>query len=177
MLKDLPDSDVVFISLGGNDVTHYVWQESDGKTLTQLMDGITAKIAEIENNLTLIFAAIREGNPDADIVWLVYPNYAESEKWAARTGQYAEMVASYFEEQMLGIITWAAGIDGLILVDLFSRMSKDELDASLFDELHYNEYGHRILGDELFKVLNGVIVDGGTPSIGANRQIGIDCDE
>lgn len=172
---NLADSDVVFISLGGNDIMHYLYNNQN-KPLDQLMEGITQTIADVENNLTEIFTAIRTEKPDADIVWLVYPNYATSDNWRETTGTYAELVAQYFEEQMYGILAWAAGIDGLILVDLFSRMDKEELDASLFDELHYNAYGHRILGDELFKVLNGVIVTGGSPTVGADRRIGFNCD-
>lgn len=175
-VPELDDADVVFISLGGNDIMHYVYNESSGKTIQQLMEGITETIETVEENLAAIFGAIRAANPDADIVWLVYPNYAESEKWAERMGEYAGLVASYFDDQMAGIIGWAAGIDNLILVDLFSRMSKEELDASLFDELHYNANGHKILGDELLKVLNGVRVTEGAPVLGGERFIGINCD-
>jgi len=174
-VPELEDADVVFISLGGNDIMHYVYDFSGG-TIDQLLAGITEKIETVQENLTAIFAAIREANPDADIVWLVYPNYAESDKWAGQMGNYTDMVVPYFEDKMFGIIGWAAGIDNLILVDLFSRMTKEELDASLADELHYNVTGHKILGDELLKVLNGVRVTAGAPVLGGERFIGINCD-
>ncbi|HPB51334.1 MAG TPA: SGNH/GDSL hydrolase family protein [Myxococcota bacterium] len=177
VLPKLSETDVVFISLGGNDIMHSMSDAPQGATLLDLLNIVEEAITTVETNLTAIFDAIREQNPDVDIVWLIYPNYAESDLWMQSTGSYAEMVANFFEEKLIGIMSWASGIDGLLLVDLFSRLSKDELDASLADELHYNAGGHRILADELFKILGGVLISGGEPTIGGERFIGINCDK
>ncbi len=172
----LADTDVVFVSLGGNDIMHYAYNNMN-KPLDQLMDGITQTISSVQQNLRTIFDAIWAENPDVEIVWLIYPNYARSNEWASMVGeQYAPMIESYFEEQMYGIVSWAAGIEGLLLVDLFSRMNKIDLDKSLYDELHYNQYGHRILGNELLKILGGVKIEDGVPTTGGERMIGVICD-
>lgn len=172
----LADTDVVFISLGGNDIMHYAYNNMN-KPLDQLMEGMTQTISTVQQNLRTIFDAIWAENPDVEIVWLIYPNYARSNTWASMVGeQYAPMIESYFEEQMYGIVSWAAGIEGLLLVDLFSRMNKMDLDKSLADELHYNQYGHKILGNELLKILGGVKIEGGVPTTGGERQIGVICD-
>ncbi len=171
---ELPDADIVFITIGGNDIMDYV-RYHQNLPLDQLMAGITTTITTVESNIETIYNEVRRLKPDADIIWLIYPNYAMSDLWADATGNFAEVVAQYFQTEMEKLLRWAAGIDGLILVDLFSRMNKADLDLSLWDELHYNNYGHVILAEEIFKVLNGVIIKDGVPTIGGDRMIGVYC--
>lgn len=171
---ELPDADVVFITIGGNDIMDYV-RYHQNLPIDQLMAGIQTTITEVESNIETIYNEVRKQKPDADIIWLIYPNYADSDKWRTATGTWADQVALFFQEEMFKLLRWAAGIDGLILVDLFSRMNKADLDLSLRDELHYNNYGHGILAEEIFKVLNGVIIKDGVPTIGGDRMIGVYC--
>ena len=169
----LADADVVVFSLGGNDLMNLA---SDFEVLgvedaLALLDDLDAAIVAIEANLLTIYGAVRAAAPDADVVWLVYPNYAMSDRWAQYLGDYQELAATLLASKLEGIRERMGDVAGLTLADMYGSLDKPALDAFLWDELHLNVAGHRYYAEEVFMTLGGVLV-GPPTSRGVHRSIG-----
>jgi lysophospholipase L1-like esterase len=155
----IPDADVFVFSIGGNDL--YALAEADLTTTSvgELAVQFEEKVVEIEENVREIAAALRERNPDADIVYVVYPDYGNTDRWASIAGQAAPIVKNTLRRTLGRIRLDNAHYQRMTYLDLFGATIDTDLNALLVDELHFNEAGHVFVAEELFRSLGGVRVE------------------
>lgn len=151
----LGEADLIVFSLGGNDLQDFAYG-LDPNNVTEEIGKIPAVVDQIILNLGLIIDEVRALNPDADIVWLLYPNYARSTAWAEiLTPQYASIGITFLESTLKDVRKRMAEKDILIL-DMLGATAETDLDTLLIDPLHLNADGHQFWANELFKLLGGV---------------------
>jgi lysophospholipase L1-like esterase len=172
------DADLAVFSLGGNDVTFYLsdFVEVDPAELLENIDYylglLDAKIAEIADNLKAIIASVRAVNPDIDIVWFIYPNYAWNDYWAPYLGEWAPFVRPLLDER-LDTIRFLMSRSDVMLADMHAAIPGEEVAGLMVDELHLNAAGHARYAEELFLLLGGITVGADTRSSrGLNRSYG-----
>ncbi len=168
------DADVWVFSIGGNDLQEFAGGFSMGGTQEEFADQLAKLnplIDEIIANIRAIAAEIRTLDPDADIVWVVYPNYGTTEYWKQIAGPDFEAVIETGVGNILARVRrQLAGESGLHVVDILGATADSDLDSLLVDPLHLNEDGHEFYARELFVTLGGVIVT--DPSLGLTRDVG-----
>lgn len=171
----LASADVIVFSLGGNDL--YDFANSLGG-ITQ--DKINEKYAEFQTlvdqikiNLKTIVAAIREVNAEADIVWILYPNYAQSSYWEDIAGSSISLVQNLLQRTLGEVRRDIGKEEDLLIVDMFNMLYKKDIDQYLIDPLHLNQPGHELYADEVFKTLGGVIIKDGQNVDSTPRYIGV----
>ena len=175
LLGELSDADVIVFSLGGNDLGSFLNDFSGAIDINQalgLVDDVEARIDEVEVNLRVIIAAIRAQAPNADIAWMIYPNYAGSDEWKQLTGEYADTVQLYVSRMLRDTRRDMSDVEGLIIVDILGAVVSAELNGYLVDPLHLNTAGHKRYAELLFMTLGGVRV--GAEPLGLERQIGFE---
>jgi lysophospholipase L1-like esterase len=164
---NLEETDVVVISVGGNDILGSI----DASALADpdgAVEDVRDLIADTGLNVIAISEGIRAINPDVDVVFCLYVNYelATISPWdllplVIEPGVFAGLLEEARDELFLG--------QDIILVDLFgASFELDNLDDYLFDALHFNDYGHTFYAEEVFKALGGVLV-GDNPLSGDPR--------
>lgn len=154
----LGEADLIVFSLGGNDLQDFAYG-LDPNNVTEEIGKIPAVVDQIILNLGLIIDEVRRLNPEADIVWLLYPNYARSTAWAEiLTPQYASLGITFLESTLKDVRKRMAEKDILIL-DMLGATAGQDLDGLLIDPLHLNAAGHQFWANELFKLLGGVESD------------------
>ncbi len=155
---DLVDADVVLISLGGNDVLNYV-STADLGDLPGVFAGAQATVDQVAVNVRDIASEIREENPDADVVFCLYPDYSR----ATQTSPWSDL--GFIPPGVITTLLARARDaftpeDDIVLVDLLG-LTPDlpvPLDDYLADPLHFNDLGHDLYAHEVFRALGGVIV-------------------
>lgn len=173
LAPQLGDADVIVFSLGGNDLTELATEANIASVdeALALLDDLDAELIAIEANLVTIYEALRLAAPDADILWLLYPNYAMSDAWAQYIGSYQDLATALMESKLVEVRYRMAQNDGLMIADMLGSVDKPALDAFLWDELHLNVAGSRHYASEVFVTLGGVFVDPAAPR-GLNRHMG-----
>lgn len=168
LAPELEDADVVVMSIGGNDIL----AELDMSALQNpeaALEDIRELLVDIADNVISTAGAIKEINPDIDILYCLYVNYG------AATIFPWNMVNTIAPEGAVGELLSSArdaiGSDeDIILVDLFGASeSLENLDDYLLDSLHFNDLGHTFYAEEIFKALGGVLI-GDSPLDGAPRS-------
>ncbi len=163
LMREVADADLAVFSLGGNDVTFYLsdFVEVDPSELLENIDYylglLDAKIAEIAENLQAIVASVRAANPDIDIVWFIYPNYAWNDYWAPYLGDWAPFVRPLLDERLDTIRSLMSRSD-ILLADMHAAIPGPEVAGLMVDELHLNAAGHTRYAEELFLLLGGITV-------------------
>ncbi len=162
LLPEVAGADVVIASIGGNDLLEYANNALSGAGgLTGAIEGAALKVQEIMANVLLTFTEIRKSNPDVDLIYCLYPNYAESAIWGDMLNVFPGV-----QGMVVGLIADAldqvrAEIDpnaDIVLVDFFAAMDAPLLDDLLYDQLHFNDAGHVFYADEIFRTLGGVVL-------------------
>jgi len=155
---ELIDADVVLVSLGGNDVLNFA-STADLGDLGALLMGAQATVDEVAANVREIAAEIRGENPDADVVFCLYPDYSQ----ATQTPPWSDL--GFLPPGIVsGLLVRARDNftpqDDIVLVDLFGLTPALPLplDDYLDDALHFNDVGHDLYAHEVFRALGGVIV-------------------
>ncbi len=155
---ELTDADVVLVSLGGNDVLNFA-STADLGDLGALLMGAQATVDQVAANVRDIAAEIRVENPDADVVFCLYPDYSQ----AMQTPPWSDL--GFLPPGIVsGLLVRArdnfAPEDDIVLVDLFGLTPALPLplDDYLDDALHFNDVGHDLYAHEVFRALGGVIV-------------------
>jgi len=161
---EIKDADVIVFSLGGNDLYEFASTDLTNGNVNELQAKFDAEIEKVKANIKLIITTIRASNPDADIVWCLYPNYANSEQWEELAGDYIDIVKTLLRRTLIGIRKDISHHERLLLWDIFAATEDENLTSMLIDPLHLNESGHEFYARELFKLLGGVIVEGGEVS-------------
>ncbi len=153
----LVDTDLVVFSLGGNDLQEFAGT-LDADSIAARIGELAPLIAEIEANLSLIIAKIHEVAPEADVVWILYPNYATSDYWGAILGQYQSAGITLLRNQLNGVRRYMADED-IVMIDILEATADKDLNVLLSDALHLSVIGHQFYAAEIFKTLGGVETD------------------
>lgn len=170
----LEGADVIVFSLGGNDL--YAFAETDlaSTPVDQLIADFEGAVEDIKSNLKTIITELRRRNPDADIVWLLYPNYARSTEWQNIAGNSVGLLERVLKRTLGEIREDMAHHEGLIVWDMFGGTQDVDLNTILIDPLHLNSVGHELYANALFETLGGVLIaeqDGSE-----ERSIGVSLD-
>ena len=171
--EQVPQADVIIFSLGGNDLLYYVEGISAGSIpeMMEHLNDLDPLLDRIQSNLETIYYELRTLAPKADIVWLLYPNYATSDQWASYTGEYTFLIEGMMDNKLRIIRGRMSESEGLMIADIFGGTADIDLDDLLFDPLHLNSHGHRYYAAEIFMTLGGVIMNGDYAR-GQERMIG-----
>ncbi len=162
------EMDVLVASIGGNDILQYAQGAFLSGDIEGAIAGVDAKIKEVMDNVLSAFYAIREVNPDVDLVYCLYPNYPESDQWGqflTFVPQYAELITSMVYDALVAVREDLPTGEGLILVDMFGAFEDEDLSLLLYDQLHFNEVGHVRYAQEIFQALGGVVVEEGESAV------------
>ncbi len=158
----LEDADVIVFSLGGNDLQEFAFElQSSADPISQVGE-LQPLIDEIKRNLSTILAEIREKAPTADVVWILYPNYATSTEWAALLGEYADAGERIVGNLLEDVREALAEEPDLIMVDMLAATEDVSLDLYLADPLHLNTDGHAFYAEEILQTL-GFVTDPESP--------------
>ncbi len=156
---EIADADVVVISIGGNDFLNLA-SSADISNIAQVLADADALLVEVVTNVRTLSGAIREVNPDVDIVFTLYVEYSQSSisPWDL-VGLLPPNTIYDLLAQVRDMIEPA---DEIVVVDVLeaSRMLDGPLDDLLVDPLHFSDAGHDFYADEIFKTLGGVQVGG-----------------
>jgi len=171
LVPELPGADVLIITLGGNDVMAWV-----GGSLGNYSD-LYAKMLELDEflagihaNVTAIITKAKEINPDVDVVFCLYFNYAQSSYWQKYMGSYKELAlaatANAWEKARKNVAT----LPDIILADMYGALEGELLDPYLTDSVHLSPKGHQFYAEQVFLVLGGARV--GANPLGLARAYG-----
>lgn len=169
----IADADVIIFSLGGNDLYELANGSVDTSDPSAAIAQFDETVEEVISNLKLLITAIRNENPNVDIVWMLYPNYATTERWAALAPDLIGVIEGVLAGKLNYIRRELAHHEKLIMWDINNATKKLDLDAYLSDELHLNKPGHILWSQELFLTLGGVIIENGISIEAEPREIGL----
>jgi len=162
LAPELSHADVVTMTLGANDLGAYVegGPPYDPIAIIQAFLEHPEYIFDILPNISVIIDAIREINPDCDVVFVVYPNIANSTAMEELLGETLQQLASFAMGIGMTIARWAIGdIEGVVLADMFGALGDTWLDPYLIDDVHPNDAGHQLYADVIFASLGGVVIE------------------
>ncbi len=177
LMPQVPDADVILISLGGNDILAFVQgllaDPSVLNDIPALIPQVEAVVVQVVENILETVAAIREVNNTADIVYVLYPDYSlatSNQLWGlVNTVVGAETVSELLEVARSSI----PEDSGILLVDIYGASDGLALDDYLFDPLHFNNFGQTLYAEEIFKALGGVLVGPSPLSFGERTPLGL----
>ncbi len=171
VLPNLEHTQLIVFSLGGNDLMAFAEaiELLSPEEAIAMLDQLDAQIALITANLRAIITELRRQAPQADIAWILYPNYASSQAWGEYLGPYQPIVENLMHAKLNEIRATMAQERDLLLIDLAAATLAMNLDALLDDPLHLNRAGHAFLADEIFVTLGGVLQ--GLNPRGTQRQM------
>lgn len=165
---ELEDADVLVMSIGGNDILNRLDMSalSDPEATMELIGEL---IQEISDNVLATAAEAKEINPNIDILYCLYVNYANATIFPWNI--VANVAPEGAVEALMGGARETIGADeNIILVDLFGASeSLESLDDYLYDSLHFNDLGQTFYAEEVFKALGGVLI-GDSPLGGQPRS-------
>ena len=166
LLPQVAEADVIVFSLGGNDLYQLAAGGVDTSDVNALIDEFDATVETTKDNIRTILTELRLANPGADIIWLLYPNYATSQEWATLAGDYISLVDRILRRTLAEIRREMAHHERFLLWDMYAAIGQPDrdLDDYLSDPLHLNAAGHELWARELFQLLGGVIVESGAPA-------------
>jgi len=160
----LPDTDVLTIALGANDLIPYVPEGPpyDPVEIISHFFEHPEYLFNIIPNIVTIANGVREINPDCDIVYVIYMNVANCTAMAELIYPF-QPLASFVMELGLGLFRRVIGrVEGIVLADMLGALGDTWLDPYLIDEVHPNDEGHQLYADEIFRALGGVVIEGET---------------
>lgn len=171
----LSDADVVVFSIGGNDLYSIRKQLDTPLSLADAQQAIqmfNQTKTEIISNIETITAQLRQDAPNADIVWVLYPNYARSDQWQSFLGSAQSAATTFLKGALEDIRKKLSDEKRLMIADMLEATSSLDLTAHLDDPLHLNKQGHEVFAREIFFLLGGVIKGSNQTEIGIRRRVG-----
>jgi lysophospholipase L1-like esterase len=170
----LADADLVVFTLGGNDfLTYFGFPPYDPQELWQKILNLPAVIAEMENSLLTIADTVHAINPDADIVYIMYPVFANSAYWQNMLGDMWWLMRIGNEIIFTQWRKFISQAPYLIIADIMGSFEIGQMITEyLFDEIHPNDLGHMYYADQVFLSLSGVRI--GEDELGLDRMIAFD---
>ncbi len=155
----LQGADLIVFSLGGNDLFDILASSARGRDVSAILAAFEAKIAHVKANLRAIITQVRHDQPQAEIIWMLYPNFSKSARWEASLGSARGVVQLLLAGALSSLRQELGAIQGLTLLDMFGATAQEELNLLLVDGLHFSAAGHARAARELFATLGGAIVD------------------
>lgn len=179
---EIAGTDLFVVSLGGNDFLAYVQNLFVTGGMQALLDALGGEAEEealaIMERVLAIVESVRAVNADADFVFLLYPDYPASNNWQslirANAGSLADAAIALIQNEFASIMRALAERlvgEELVAVDLYSQTMAEDIDPFLVDELHFTEFGHRRVAEEIFLSLGGVTV--GNPELEQPYEVGV----
>ncbi|MEM9188459.1 MAG: GDSL-type esterase/lipase family protein [Myxococcota bacterium] len=168
---EIEATDLFIVSLGGNDFLNYIQElffaGGMDAVLEALNGGAVEEAERIARAMLEVVGEVRRRNSQADIAYLIYPNYALSEQWrafitSALPPDFRDIAVSLVEStlaEVIGRILFILDDEDLLLVDLYGLTSTEPIDPLLIDELHFTDRGHERVAEELFLTCGGVRFD------------------
>jgi lysophospholipase L1-like esterase len=152
MRKDaIAAADLITMTIGGNDLV-------DAISLGD-MDAALAQVDQTFANIGTIYAYLREMNPQADIVFTIYPNYIKADAWedelgAAKVGVVRGVIESVIDQMRRDL----AANPGMLLADVHGPLKDADMNLYMADKLHVNDAGHQVYAEVIFGALGGAVV-------------------
>lgn len=171
---NLADTDVFILSLGGNDMLSYANEAFGTGDIQGAIDGFPDYIREVQGRILLIKDQVRLANPDADLVYLLYPDYAQSSVWEEQFGFALPLIAPLVTQALEQILDEIAVEEDIVIADLFGYFNEsgEEIGDYMADQLHFTDAGHQIIAEVIFRALGGVTIEESTIA-GADAWIGV----
>ena len=156
----LAEADVVVISIGGNDVMAYIGG-SLGNTyqMLQKVEGLDAYTTELHDSVANIINEIHARAPHVDVVFCLYVNYAKAAYWGNQLGPYKSLFAAAGHNALVKARGLLAGMDRVLIADMFGALGDGPVDAYLIDAVHLSATGHALYAEQIFMVLGGLVID------------------
>ena len=157
------DVDLIVVTVGGNDADIYIegmsWEEYDIVQIVTNFFSDPQYVTEIFPRVRQLMDDLHTAAPQADIVYMIYPNYANSDWVAPPLGLFAG-----FFQNLLGWILESQrhdfkDFDYLTIADQYEYWNGVALDPYLYDAIHFNDLGAEELARVMFNALGGVILD------------------
>ena len=169
---NLPDADVVVITVGGNDLQGYMPPKADYDFASVMakLAGMPDFMAGLNNDIHTIITETQALAPHADVVYIVYMNYANSQPWKDQYGQYAGLVIAGLYNTFDDMRELASAIPGVILADMFGALGDEPVGGYMSDFVHLNDAGHQLYAEQIFLSLGGALV--GAEPLGLERMFG-----
>ena len=168
---NVPDADVVVISLGGNDILDYFgWIPATMEEAMALLEGLPAVIEQVQQNVLALIADVRERAPQADVVYCIYPNYAGSAYFMAYAGQYSGLVDLALPNLLRAMRARFAAVEGIVLADIWGATQGTDITHLLIDPLHLSDQGADLYAEQILLALGGALV--GEHAAGLERRFG-----
>ncbi|MEZ4464951.1 MAG: SGNH/GDSL hydrolase family protein [bacterium] len=178
LLPEVADADLVIISIGGNDILAYMSNPALLANVPMAIAGAKDLVVEIVGRVRLIMQAIREVNPDVDILYCLYPDYTQAtthQLW----GLAGRLIGAGTMREVLETALAAIPDDeDLLVADMLNAFAGLDVGLYLYDALHFNDLGQTRYAEEIFMALGGVLLGpsplGGEPRspLGAEQTYG-----
>jgi lysophospholipase L1-like esterase len=167
----LESADVVIVSLGGNDFLQYANEAFANPQ--EAIAGFPDFVREVMGRVLLIKDTVALQNPDADLVYLLYPDYSQSGTWSEQFGFAISIIQGLIADALEQILNELGPEEDILMVDFYGyfRETGLNLDAHLYDLLHFNDAGQQVYAERLFEVLGGVSI---ADEIGTNPRFALE---
>ena len=156
----IDSADIVIVSVGGNDFLQYA--NGAFSNPSEAIAGFPDFVREVMGRVLLVKDTVAVRNPGADLVYLLYPDYSQSQTWADQFGFAISVIQGLVADALEQILDELGPEEDVLMVDFYGyfRDTGLNLDAHLYDMLHFNDAGQQIYAERIFEVLGGVsIVD------------------
>ncbi len=163
VLPHADEVDLIVVTVGGNDADIYIgdmdWDDYDIAEIVLNFLSDPSYVTETFPRVRQLMDDLHAAAPQADIVYMLYPNYANSAWVAPPLGIFANAFQSLLgwliESQRLDF----EDFDYLTIADQYEYWNGVALDPYLFDAIHFNDLGAEELARVMFHALGGVIID------------------
>jgi len=175
----LADADLVVITLGGNDIMHYVSTVGIPQDIQAALDGAKDVVRGVVRNVAEIIDAIREINPDVDIAYCLYADYSQATEHPV-WGLVGSLLGATAVAEVLALAReeFPTHDPHLLMVDMLGAAAGLPLHEYLYDQLHFNTRGQILYAEELFRTVGGVLkgpspFERGESPLGLERDFGL----
>ncbi len=167
----IDSADVVIVSVGGNDFLQYA--NGAFSNPQEAIAGFPDFVRDVMNRVLLVKDTVALRNPDADLVYLLYPDYSQSETWSEQFGFAISIIQGLVADALEQILNELGPEEEILMVDFYGyfRETGLNLDAHLYDLLHFNDAGQEVYAQRLFEVLGGVSI---SDDIGTNPRFALE---
>jgi len=175
---ELADSDVVIISIGGNDVMAWLGPalySGDYYQLLQKVMEFPQFQADLRAKVVAIVKEIQARAPHVDVVYCLYVNYAKATYWKNVAGDYHDMLMDVAVNALNKAREEMSSHKGVVLADMYGALGDENPDPYMSDSVHLSKLGHQFYAEQIFLALGGAMV--GDEPLGLDRLFGFHWEE
>lgn len=160
----IDSADVVVVSVGGNDFMQYA--NGAFSNPQEAIAGFPDFVREVMDRVLWIKDEIEVQNPSVDFIYLLYPDYSQSDAWSEQFGMALPVIQPLVHDALEQLLDELEMEEDLVVVDLYGyfRETGFDLDDYLYDMLHFNDAGQQLYAEQLFEVLGGVTLTAEAPT-------------